>query len=354
MGGVGKTTLARQIFHHETVRRHFSGFALSLRPKNEEQRILEMTVSGLQDELFKLLETEKCLIVLDDMWSSAAWELIHWFLYLAHFPEDYEIQTDTLFNYWVAEGIVAVHNEETTIVDVAEDYLEELVKRSMVLVGKRNTVTSRIESCRLHDTVREVCLFKAKEENFIQFFNAQSLVTNATNAPSPAVSTNRSRRLARFTRQVVHIPNVLKKMKNLKYLMLPDELTNKTKLELSGLRKLETLKNFSLHHSSAKDLIDMTKLRTLWICCASVNPEEEVLPLSLGASLKQLEELMLYNKRNGQAQAVKIDAGAFVSGFVKLNQLGLDIKIYKLRNELQFPSWIRPQDKVRSLKLYLM
>ncbi|XP_010454556.1 PREDICTED: putative inactive disease susceptibility protein LOV1 isoform X2 [Camelina sativa] len=76
------------------VRRHCSGFAWvfvsqecrqkhvwrvmlqSLRPKNEEQRILEMTVSRLQDELFKLLETEKCLIVLDDIWSSAAWELI--------------------------------------------------------------------------------------------------------------------------------------------------------------------------------------------------------------------------------------------------------------------------------------
>lgn len=95
MGGIGKTTLARQVFHHEMVRRHFhGGFAWvfvsqdcrqkhvwravlqSLRPKNEEQRIVEMTVSGLQDELFKLLETEKCLIVLDDLWSTSAWELI--------------------------------------------------------------------------------------------------------------------------------------------------------------------------------------------------------------------------------------------------------------------------------------
>ncbi|CAH8271904.1 unnamed protein product [Arabidopsis lyrata] len=601
MGGIGKTTLARQVFHHEMVRRHFHGglawvfvsqdcrqkhvwrvILQSLRPKNEEQRIVEMTVSGLQDELFKLLETEKCLIVLDDLWSSAAWELIkpafphssgskilltsrnegvglhpdlksvifrprflsheeswevfqkialfernniefhvddlmeeiqqmlkhcgglplavktlggllatkrtssewrkvhnnigshiageigesdgngilvfnvlslsyedlpshlkHCFLYLAHFPEDHEIQTETLFNYWVAEGIVMVHSEETTIVDVAEDYLEELVKRSMVLVGKRNTVTSRIESCRLHDVVREVCLFKAKEENFIQVFNAQSLVLNATKVLSPDVSTNRSRRLAvhfvdddenepsifqqrqiqnpkartllyitrdfspwilssssfrglrslrvldlfgaQFRRRklpksigklihlrylslketnlsvlpsslgnlellvyldleiyetMVHIPNVLKKMKKLRYLMLPDELSNKTKLELSGLVKLETLKNFSLKHSSAKDLINMTKLKNLWICCASDNPGEEVLPLSLGASLKQLEELMLYNKRNSQTQPVKIDAGAFVSGFQRLNQLRLDIKIEKLPNELQFPSRI--------------
>lgn len=75
MGGIGKTTLARQVFHHEKVRRRFNGFAWvfvsqecrqkhvwrgilqSLKPKNKEQRIVEMTVSGLQDELFKLLET---------------------------------------------------------------------------------------------------------------------------------------------------------------------------------------------------------------------------------------------------------------------------------------------------------
>ncbi|KAL1213383.1 putative disease resistance RPP8-like protein 2 [Cardamine amara subsp. amara] len=599
MGGIGKTTLARKVFHHEMVRRHFGGLAWvfvsqecrqkhvwrailqSLMPKNEEHRIGEMTVFGLQDELFKLLETGKCLIVLDDLWSNSAWELLkpafptrsgskilltsrnegvgehpdlesiifrprfltheeslevfnkialfdrnhiefqvddlkeeiqqmlkncgglplavktlggllatkrtasewrkvhnnigshiagdigensgigsllfnvlslsyedlpshlkHCFLYLSHFPEDHEIQTETLFNYWVAEGIVMVHSEETTIVDVAEYYLEELVKRSIVLVGKRNTVTSRIESCRLHDVVREVCLFKAKEENFIQVFSGQSLVSNATNDISP-VSTNRSRRLAvhlvdddenepsifqqrqiqnpkartllyitrdfspwilstasfrglrslrvldfcgaQFRRRklpksigklihlrylslketnlsvlpsslgnlellvyldleiyetMVHIPNVLKKMKKLRYLMLPDELSSKTKLELSGLVKLETLKNFSLKHSSVKDLINMTKLRNLWICCDSDNLGEEVLPLSLGASLKHLEELMLYNKRNSQAQPVKIDAGAFVSGFLKLNQLRLDIKIEKLPNELQFPARI--------------
>lgn len=94
MGGIGKTTLARKVFHHDMVRRHFSGFAWvfvsqeckqkhvwrailqSLRPKNEEQSIGQMTVSGLQDDLFKLLETGKCLIVLDDLWSNSAWELI--------------------------------------------------------------------------------------------------------------------------------------------------------------------------------------------------------------------------------------------------------------------------------------
>ncbi|CAG7910657.1 unnamed protein product [Brassica rapa] len=49
---------------------------------------------------------------------------------------------------------------------------------------------------------------------------------------------------------------------------------------------------------------------------------------------------MLYNKRNSQVQHAKINAGALVSGFQRLNQLRLDIKIDKLPNELQFPSRI--------------
>ncbi|CAF2337215.1 unnamed protein product [Brassica napus] len=555
MGGIGKTTLARQVFHHEMVRRRFNGFAWvfvsqecrqkhvwrgilqSLKPKNDEQRIVEMTVSGLQDELFKLLETQRCLIVLDDVWSSAAWELIkpafphrsgskilltsrnesvglhpdlrciifrprflthddswevfrkialierndiefevddlteeiqqmlkhcgglplavktlggllttkrtasewrkvhnnirsqiageigensgliinvitlsyedlpshlkHCFLYLAHFPEDHEIQTETLFNYWVAEGIVMVSSEESTIVDVAEDYLEELVKRSMVLVGKRNIVTSRIESCRLHDVVREVCLFKAKEESFMQVFNAQSSVLDATSTRRVAVhlvdddenepvifqqrkiqntkarallyitrdfhpwilSTQSFRGLeslrvldlfgAQFRRR--KLPKSIGKLIHLRYLslketnlyVLPSSLGNLELLVYLDLEIYETmvhipntLKNFSLKHSSVKDLTSMTKLRTLWICCASDNLAEGVLPLSLGASLKHLEELMLYNKRNSQVQHAKINAGALVSGFQRLNQLRLDIKIDKLPNELQFPSRI--------------
>lgn len=48
-------------------------------------------------------------------------------------------------------------------------------------------MTSRIESCRLHDVVREVCLFKAKEESFMQVFNAQSSVLDATSTRRVAV-----------------------------------------------------------------------------------------------------------------------------------------------------------------------
>ncbi|OMO85331.1 putative Disease resistance protein RPP13 [Corchorus olitorius] len=50
--------------------------------------------------------------------------------------------------------------------DVAERYLNELVERYMVLVGKRDA-SLKIKTCRMHDLVRDLCLSKAKQENFI-------------------------------------------------------------------------------------------------------------------------------------------------------------------------------------------
>ncbi|XP_057792301.1 putative late blight resistance protein homolog R1B-16 [Salvia miltiorrhiza] len=79
------------------------------------------------------------------------------FLYMGAFPEDYEIRASKLIKLWTAEGFVEV--EEETI-----EYLEDLVKRSLVLVKKRKS-DGKIKSCGLHDMVREICRRRAEEEN---------------------------------------------------------------------------------------------------------------------------------------------------------------------------------------------
>ncbi|KAK5786813.1 hypothetical protein PVK06_041459 [Gossypium arboreum] len=64
------------------------------------------------------------------------------FLYLSHFPEDYEISVDRLIQLLVAEGIVSSKQEadEGQIVeDVAEGYLMELAERCMIQVRKSTT-----------------------------------------------------------------------------------------------------------------------------------------------------------------------------------------------------------------------
>ncbi|XP_010414734.1 PREDICTED: probable disease resistance protein RF45 [Camelina sativa] len=89
--------------------------------------------------------------------------LKHCFLYLAHFPEDYGIQVEDLAYYWAAEGIPR-HGE--TIREAADGYIEELVKRNMV-ISERDAITSRYKTCQLHDVMRDLCLLKAEEENFV-------------------------------------------------------------------------------------------------------------------------------------------------------------------------------------------
>ncbi|CAA3022067.1 disease resistance At1g50180 [Olea europaea subsp. europaea] len=89
------------------------------------------------------------------------------FLFLANFPEEFEIEAEKLYQFWVAEGIISQGEraEEETMMDVAERYLAELAERCMVQVNVKETAGG-FKNCRLHDLMRDLCLSKAKDENF--------------------------------------------------------------------------------------------------------------------------------------------------------------------------------------------
>ncbi|KAB2059609.1 hypothetical protein ES319_A11G317400v1 [Gossypium barbadense] len=93
------------------------------------------------------------------------------FLYLSHFPEDYMIDVDRLIQLWGAKGIVSSKQEEREggeiVEDVAESYLMELVERCMIQVRERDMATSKVKTIQMHDLMRDLCLSKAKQENFI-------------------------------------------------------------------------------------------------------------------------------------------------------------------------------------------
>ncbi|XP_071907767.1 putative disease resistance protein At1g50180 [Coffea arabica] len=93
MGGLGKTTLARKVYNHPQVRRCFDDFAwicvsqtwqkedvlqrilLRLMPEGREE-ILKWKDEELVRNLFQIQQNKKYLIVLDDIWSTDAWECI--------------------------------------------------------------------------------------------------------------------------------------------------------------------------------------------------------------------------------------------------------------------------------------
>ncbi|OAO91380.1 hypothetical protein AXX17_AT5G47220 [Arabidopsis thaliana] len=417
MGGIGKTTLARQVFHHDLVRRHFDGFAWvcvsqQFTQKHVWQRILQelqphdgnilqMDESALQPKLFQLLETGRYLLVLDDVWKKEDWDRIkamfprkrgwkmlltsrnegvgihadptcltfrasilnpeeswklcerivfprrdetevrldeemeamgkemvthcgglplavkalggllankhtvpewkrvfdnigsqivggsglddnslnsvyrilslsyedlpthlkHCFLYLAHYPEDSKIYTHNLFNYWAAEGIY----DGSTIEDSGEYYLEELVRRNLVIADNKY-LRVHLKYCQMHDMMREVCLSKAKEENFLQII-IDPTCTSTINAQSPS----RSRRLSIHSGKAFHI---LGHKNN----------TKVRSLIVSGLEKDFWIRSASVFHN-------LTLLRVLNL--SWVKFEGGKLPSSIGG-LIHLRYLSLY------------------------------------------------------------
>ncbi|KAG4120780.1 hypothetical protein ERO13_D11G165000v2 [Gossypium hirsutum] len=110
------------------------------------------------------------------------------FLHLSQFPEDFEIPTKKLVRQWVAEGFVSSQDEVEvderyeTMEEVAQGYLHDMINRSMVQVGVKGS-TGTIKTCRLHDLMRDLCLSKAKQENFMHIIG--SLPSSTYSRPTP-------------------------------------------------------------------------------------------------------------------------------------------------------------------------
>ncbi|KAA3472395.1 putative disease resistance protein RF45 [Gossypium australe] len=65
--------------------------------------------------------------------------------------------------------------------------------------------------------------------------------------------------------KIIHVPNVLWRMQQLRHLYLPKHCSPKTRLKLGTLRNLQILVNFNTRNCYVKDLINMTNIRELEI-----------------------------------------------------------------------------------------
>ncbi|KAI3958528.1 hypothetical protein MKW92_025904 [Papaver armeniacum] len=119
------------------------------------------------------------------------------FLYLGLFPEDYAIPTKKLIQLWIAEGFIPQmdNNSLVTMEDVGKhQYLKELSQRCMLKVDK-STKPGEGTTCRLHDLMRDLCLSKAKEVNFLDIYDQQHRIENRR---SDSRSSDSYRRLRRY------------------------------------------------------------------------------------------------------------------------------------------------------------
>ncbi|XP_016647442.1 PREDICTED: probable disease resistance RPP8-like protein 2 [Prunus mume] len=289
--------------------------------------------------------------------------------------------------------------------DIARDCLSELVERCLVQVGTSGS-TGTIKGCRIHDLVRDMCLFKANEESFLQ------MQENTYSVAAEAEQLGKIRRLAIYVDEkadrlvssrdetnghvrsllffgleewipkgekgllsplmdfkvlrvlkveglnevevelpseignMVHlrflsvrlsqiktlppslgnlvclqtldccvrndnvvVPNVIKKMKQLRHLYLPWGYRAKGKLELSTLGHLQTLYNFSSEYCDLKDVGRLTNLRKLKISLSSSLQNLEEILKSTGSTLNRIRSLIFWNTsgtNSGAKQAMQI------------------------------------------------
>lgn len=113
-------------------------------------------------------EPGQCLDILALSYNYLPQHLKACFLYMGAFPEDFEIPVWKLIRLWVAEGFLN-STGFTTVEEIAEECLEDLIDRSLVLAGKRSN--EKLKTCKLHDIMRDFCLEEAKRENFLHVLN---------------------------------------------------------------------------------------------------------------------------------------------------------------------------------------
>uniref|UniRef100_R7W1R0 Disease resistance protein RPM1 n=1 Tax=Aegilops tauschii TaxID=37682 RepID=R7W1R0_AEGTA len=103
------------------------------------------------------------------------------FLYLGMFPEDYTIYRDDLVGLWISEGFVSTacgqSPEQTAI-----SYFNELVNRSLIQPLWID-VGGSVRSCKVHDMLLDLILYKSAEENFITPVDNPEAITGQLQKP---------------------------------------------------------------------------------------------------------------------------------------------------------------------------
>jgi disease resistance protein RPM1 len=101
-------------------------------------------------------------------------------LYFGLYPEDCVINHRRLIRQWIAEGFVKLE-EIRTPEQVAEEYLSELIQRSLVQVSNVG-FEGKVQTCQVHDLLREVMIRKMKDLSFCQCVHedSESIVVGKT------------------------------------------------------------------------------------------------------------------------------------------------------------------------------
>ncbi|XP_049354427.1 disease resistance protein RPP13-like [Solanum verrucosum] len=127
----------------------------------------------VKDHLWKNIKEDKSIEIsniLSLSYNDLSTALKQCFLYFGIFPEDQVFEADNIIWLWMAEGFIP--RGEDRLEDVAEGFLNELIRRS--LVQGDYTFWERVTKCRVHDLLRDLAIQKALEVNFFDIYDPRS------------------------------------------------------------------------------------------------------------------------------------------------------------------------------------
>ncbi|KAH9804402.1 hypothetical protein KPL71_002121 [Citrus sinensis] len=131
----------------------------------------------LFDRLGSMLGSDPHLKDCNRVLSEGYYDLPHHLksclLYFGLFPESCKINCARLIRLWIAEGFVQ-YSKRPTSEQVAEEYLNELVDRSLVQVSERD-ISGRARICQVHDLMHEIIIRKTEEFGFGRVLNGEDL-----------------------------------------------------------------------------------------------------------------------------------------------------------------------------------
>ncbi|KAL0402623.1 UNVERIFIED_CONTAM: putative late blight resistance proteinR1B-14 [Sesamum latifolium] len=117
------------------------------------------------------------IVVIAGLLSTAARTQASW----ENIAENVNVAVTTNYEQFAKIFIFELHQLATTFETIfeeeAEEYLEDLVKRSLVLVTKRKP-NGKIKICGIHDLIRDLCIRKAEEEKFLHRYVGEMLHEN--------------------------------------------------------------------------------------------------------------------------------------------------------------------------------
>ncbi|KAL0464127.1 UNVERIFIED_CONTAM: putative late blight resistance proteinR1A-10 [Sesamum latifolium] len=165
------------------------------------------------------------------------------FLCMGGFPEDYNIPVSKLTKLWVAEGFLKP-NGPKSLEELAEECLEDLVKRNLVLNIRRRS-NGKIKFCGLHDLLRDLCIRKAEEEEFLHVINLS--VRSIPNQRRLSIHSDLSREF-----EEKHLDHVIK-----------TSLSGATRRRSKISRFLDAISGFAVKDASASTIHSTSTIRSI-------------------------------------------------------------------------------------------